>query len=66
MTAHLQQICDGQPSCAYRVDVRVVADRAGCGKNYVAEWTCGDDPAVRRAAAAAAAGPSSIVELRCD
>ena len=66
-TAHLQQLCNGKPSCAYRIDHQVIGDPAfGCSKDYVAEWRCGTEPAIRQAAAAPEAGLGSIVELRCD
>ena len=67
VTPHLQQSCEGQSVCAYRVDYKVIGDPAyGCQKDYVAEWRCGDDPVVRRATAAPEAGFGSTIELRCD
>jgi hypothetical protein len=67
VTPHLQQSCDGQSVCAYRVDYKVIGDPAyGCQKDYVAEWTCGRDPAVRRAVAAPEAGYGSVVQLSCE
>ena len=66
-TAHLQQACEGQSSCAYRVDYKVIGDPAyGCAKSYVAEWSCGRNPNVYRAAAAPEAGFGSIVQLSCE
>ena len=66
-TPHLQQTCEGQPSCAYRVDYKVIGDPAyGCQKDYVAEWSCGQDATVYRATAAPEAGFGSTVDLRCD
>jgi hypothetical protein len=65
-TAYLRQNCEGQPSCAYRIDDPGTGDPAsGCTKDYVAEWRCGDDPTVHRATAAPAAG-FGVVALRCD
>jgi len=67
VTAHLQQLCEGHSSCTYRVDYKVIGDPAyGCQKDYVAEWRCGGDPAVRRVSAAPEAGFGSTIELRCD
>jgi hypothetical protein len=44
----------------------VIGDPAsGCPKNYVAEWQCGNDPAVRRAEASAEAGYRSVITLSC-
>jgi len=66
-TAHLQRSCEGRRECAYRVDYRVIGDPAyGCPKDYVAEWTCGADPTVRRAAAPPEAGLGSVVLLSCS
>jgi hypothetical protein len=66
-TPHLQQTCDGQAVCAYRVDYKVIGDPAyGCQKDYVAEWRCGRDPTLHRATAAPEAGFGSIVQLSCD
>ena len=66
VTPHLQQACDGQQNCAYRIDHRVIGDPAfGCQKDYVAEWTCGGDPNVYRAVAAPEAGYGSVVQLIC-
>jgi hypothetical protein len=66
-TPHLQQTCEGQATCAYRVDYKVIGDPAyGCQKDYVAEFTCGADPTVRRAQAGPEAGFGSIVNLTCD
>jgi hypothetical protein len=66
-TAQLQQTCEGQPSCAYRIDDALIGDSASsCAKDYVAEWRCGDDPTVHRATPASTARAGSIVELRCD
>ena len=66
-TPHLQQMCEGQVSCAYRVDYKVIGDPAyGCRKDYVAEWRCGNDPTVRSAAAAPEAGFGATVQLSCE
>ena len=65
-TAHLYRSCEGQAACAYRVDHRVIGDPAyGCRKDYVAEWTCGADPQIRRATAPPEAGLGSVVPLSC-
>ena len=53
-----------------QVDVAVLGDQApGCGKDFVAEWTCGDSPAVHRAAVGGPgndAGYGLIVTLTCE
>jgi len=65
-TAHLYGSCEGRAECAYRVDYRIIGDPAyGCQKDYVAEWTCGGDPTVRRAVAPPEAGSGSVVPLSC-
>jgi hypothetical protein len=68
-TEHLRQACDGKQSCSYRVDYTVIGDPVSlCAKDYVAEWRCGVDPAVRRANASAPpeAGNGAVLELRCE
>ena len=67
VTAHLQQSCGGKQSCSYSVDYKVLGDPVfACAKDYVAEWRCGADPAVRKATAEPEAGYAKVVELRCD
>jgi hypothetical protein len=67
VTPHLRQTCEGVANCAYVVDYKVIGDPAyGCQKDYVAEWLCGRDPAVRRATAAPEAGFGSVVQLTCE
>ena len=67
VTAHLQQSCGGKQSCSYSVDYKVLGDPVfACAKDYVAEWRCGADPAVRKATAEPEAGYGKVVELRCD
>ena len=62
--------CNGKAICEYKVDVVVLGDQApGCGKDFVAEWTCGDSPAVHRAAVGGPgndAGYGLIVTLTCE
>jgi hypothetical protein len=67
VTPHLQQSCGGRMTCSYKVEHTVIGDPvSGCSKDYVAEWRCGADPAVRKATAAPEAGFGSVVELRCE
>src|SRR5262245_43674606 len=62
-TDHLRQACDGRQSCSYRVDHTVIGDPAyGCAKDYVAEWRCGADAAVRKASAPPEAGFGAVLE----
>lgn len=66
-TEHLFQRCEGRTVCTYEIDYRVIGDPAvGCPKSYLAEWRCGDEPAVYRAFAAPEAGYRSVVTLACD
>jgi len=61
--------CNGKASCEYKVDVAVLGDPApACGKDFVAEWTCGASPTVLRTAVSGPgneAGYGSIVTLAC-
>ena len=67
VTTHLQQSCAGKQSCSYSVDYKVLGDPVfACAKDYVAEWRCGVDAAVRKATAEPEAGYGKVVELRCD
>jgi len=66
-TARLAAACDGKVTCDYKVDVKAIGDTApSCEKDYVAEWKCGESPAVKQAKHAGEAGYGSIVTLRCD
>jgi hypothetical protein len=66
VTPHLAQTCNGQPACAYRVDYQVIGDPAvGCGKDYVAEWSCTGSPQVYRASAPPEAGYGAVVQIGC-
>lgn len=65
-TPHIAQACTGKASCDYVVDYQVIGDPAyGCAKDYVAEYTCGSDPTVRRASASPEAGFKTTVSLSC-
>jgi hypothetical protein len=65
-TSFLAEECDGETSCAYTVDYKVIGDPAnGCAKDYIAEWQCGSDPTVRQATASPEAGHGKTVVLSC-
>ncbi|MBW2731084.1 MAG: hypothetical protein JRH20_01755 [Deltaproteobacteria bacterium] len=65
-TRHLRKACQGQRSCSYTIDYRVIGDpRRGCGKNYVAEWRCSGTTNLRRAVVAPEAGFRKRVVLTC-
>jgi hypothetical protein len=64
VTQHLAAACNGT-GCDYLIDPRKIGDPApNCAKDYVAEWTCGDDPQVRRTVVAPEAS-GKFVTLNC-
>lgn len=64
-TAELAQACDGSNRCSYNIDARVIGDPAfGCAKDYVAEWTCGQDRSIRQSRVSPEADRHSVV-LEC-
>lgn len=66
VTSNLAQACNGKRSCDYVIDWRIIGDtKPFCGKDYVAEWRCGDGPA-RSASASPEAGYLKSISLRCD
>lgn len=63
---HLKQACEGKRDCVYVIDHRVIGDpNYGCGKNYIAEWRCGNNPHIHRATVAPEAGYRKKVRLVC-
>jgi len=48
VTAALTSACDkAKTSCSFAVDVAQIGDPApGCGKDFIANWRCGNDPKV--------------------
>jgi len=65
-TGHLAQQCNGKNLCEYKVNYQVIGDPAvGCGKEYVAEWQCGDGE-LKSTKANAEAGFGSIIKLSCQ
>ena len=66
MTQHLAQACNGKSDCDYVIDWQIIGDpKRFCGKNYVAEWRCGDG-AARNATVAPEAGYQKSISLRCN
>ena len=66
LTEHLASVCNGRQACEYIVDVRTLGDPAGgCGKDYVAEWRCGNSPERASVAASPEAGNGKRIVLRC-
>jgi hypothetical protein len=66
VTADLASKCNGLQECDYRVDWQVIGDPAvGCGKEYAAEWRCGDSETTHEASAPGEAGYGSVVILKC-
>jgi hypothetical protein len=45
-TNHVRRKCDDRASCDYRISARELGDPAfGTPKDFLVEWTCGEDPA---------------------
>ncbi len=64
-TEHLARQCNGKNRCDYTVNYQVIGDPAvGCGKEYVAEWHCGDGE-VKSVKAGAEAGYGAVMKLSC-
>jgi hypothetical protein len=64
-TDHLAQQCNGKTRCDYKIEYQVIGDPAvGCGKEYVAEWRCGDG-GMKSVKAQAEAGFGSVITLSC-
>ena len=65
VTRYLAAQCNGQKQCNYKIDYKVIGDPAvGCGKTYVAQWRCGNDP-IQSVTAPAEAGYGSVISLFC-
>ena len=68
-TPNVAVACDGKIFCEYKVDVWELGDPTpACGKNFVAEWSCGGSPTVLRAEIGGPTqetGYGSIVTLSC-
>jgi hypothetical protein len=65
-TDHLARACDGKSHCEYTINYQVIGDPAvGCGKDYVAEWHCGDGSRVHRTSASPEAGFGKKIVLSC-
>lgn len=66
-TRPLAEACNGRRACEYRVDYGVIGDPAiGCGKEYVAEWRCGEQLDIQRTVAPPEAGYGALIRLSCD
>ncbi|HTR50422.1 MAG TPA: hypothetical protein VMJ10_06910 [Kofleriaceae bacterium] len=67
VTDRVAQLCNGKPRCAFHADNSVFADPAfGCPKQFVAEWTCGEDRVLRRTPAQPPRGGEGYaIELSC-
>ena len=65
-TGQLARVCNGRTSCDYVIDWQVIGDpKRFCGKNYIAEWRCGDGR-VRSASVPPEAGYQKTISLRCN
>ncbi len=65
-TAELARTCDERWICEYTVPFGSAKDPGrNCGEDYVAQWTCGDDPDPQSVHVPANAGPGALVVLHC-
>jgi hypothetical protein len=65
-TAQLAGICNGTTSCDFVIDPAALEDPApNCGKDFAAEWKCGDGNAVYSAVLPALSGKNDKLRLNC-
>jgi hypothetical protein len=65
-TDHLARSCNDRKRCEYIIDYQVIGDPAvGCGKDYIAEWRCGNDSTIHRTSASPEAGFRKQIILSC-
>jgi hypothetical protein len=65
-TKVLARACNGRTDCDYKVDVGRLGDPAhGCGKDFVASYSCAPDTTPLEKALPAEAGRGSILNLTC-
>ena len=66
-TQDLKRNCDGQETCDYTVDFKILGDpKPACSKDYEARWTCGTNSEVHVAKLPAEAGFGGKVHLSCE
>ena len=64
-TAHVADECRGKSACRYRVNNRYGDPALRCGKDFLVEYRCGDDPTLRRAGHQPLLGEGYFVTLSC-
>ena len=65
-TEHLANACNNKSQCEYTIDYTVIGDPVvGCGKDYTAEWRCGQGSTVHKASASPEAGFRKNITLSC-
>jgi hypothetical protein len=65
-TRDLALSCNGKTECTYSVDVRRLSDPTpGCGKDFVASYSCAPDATILRKDLPAEAGFGSVLSLSC-
>ena len=65
-TALLSRSCDGQINCDFIIDTTTLEDPApNCGKDFAAEWKCGEGNAVYSAALPSLTGNNDRLRLAC-
>jgi hypothetical protein len=65
-TGPLTKACDGHSSCDFTIDTSALEDPApNCGKDFAAEWKCGNGNAVYSAALSSLTGKNDKLHLNC-
>jgi hypothetical protein len=65
-TSLLSNTCDGRITCDYSIDAAVLGDSSpNCGKDFGAEWICGNSIVVYSAALSSITGKSDKLHLNC-
>lgn len=65
-TALLSNTCDGRVSCDYNIDSTALEDHSSnCGKDFAAEWVCGNSIVVFSAAISNLNGKNEKLHLNC-
>ena len=66
MTRRLAAACNGKNRCSYVIDYTIIGDpKPLCGKDYVAEWRCGDGRS-QSESVSPEAGYRKTINLACE
>lgn len=66
-TMQVSNACNGQNNCDFTIDTTVLEDPSpNCGKDFVAEWKCGENSDVRSATLSSLTGKNDKLRLSCS